>query len=331
MKTIELRQAMHTLYDERSLSISDCYSFSKIKKVDCICYFKDDKDSKAIAEILQKHIAKAHSQPILIQAVEINLTANNYYQGWKYAIKFVSQQTETHKTLVICNSIIARIFLEFAAIDEMSGKFNIPDYIVDIKEFKEDKPTYWKKVPSYISLLKEQKAVYLKKSFKLTTTFVFLLSSLDCMEILTQSYDFDTPTRVLLVNDCPKAPKWFIKRQTNKFNKNMNKNFPNVTSTYYTQTEFKKEISNLDSAIMFVPQNKTWWKYYASPGVSFWIDADDISDLDEFGPMDFQSLCEDIVQFAEISPKSRAAQTFLKLYRRKKFNCLNQFVYWLRQ
>lgn len=331
MELIELRQAMRAIYAERSLSISDCYKLEKIHKVECIYYNLEDKTSKQLAEILQKQIEAYSFQPVLIQGITFNLIANNYYLGWKEALRFISiEKKDAQKTLVLCNSIVARILLEFASIDEMSGRFNIPDYILDINEYKNEGMSYWKKVPLDIAKLKEQKAIYTNRSYKITGKAVILLSSLEYINKLKElSYNgLDT---IILVNDCPQAPQWFVKRQINKFNHSIATLFPKIFTKQYTQAEFKKEISTLDSAIMFVPQNKTWWKYYASSEVSFWIDADDISDFDDFGPMDFQSFCEDIVQFAEISPQQQAAQNFLKFYKRKKFNCLNRFVYWLRQ
>ncbi len=330
METIELRQAIRTIYAEKSLNVSDCYKFNRIKKANCIYYQQEDKGSQALAKILQKHIEETYFQPVLLQAVTFNLTARNYYLGWKEALKFVSSLEDTQKTLVICNSIVARILLEFASIDEMSDKFNIPDYILDINEYKNDELTFWNKVPSNIATLKERKAIYLTKSYKLTKDVIVLLSSLDYIEILSETNNYMLE-RAILVNDCPNAPKWYIKKQTAKFNKALNKNFPKIVVKQYTQSEFKKQISNLNSAMMFVPQSKTWWKYYASPNVSFWIDAEDNPDIDNLGPMDFQAFCKDIANFAQTAPDLQASQNFFHLYKRKKFICLNKFIYWLRQ
>lgn len=330
METIELRQTIRLLYEQRSLGISDCYRFSKIRKVSRICYQQADKESLALAEILQKHVENTHFQPVLLQAVNINLTANNYYLGWKEALKFVSNLAEAQQTLVICNSVVARVLLEFASIDEMSGKFNIPDYILDINEYKDEDITYWKKVPLNIATLKEQRAPYQSRSYKLVNHAVLLLSSLDYMPRLSALYAPKLET-IILVNDCPNAPTWFVKRKTKQFKQTINALFPKMPTKQYTQAEFKTEISKLDSAIMFVPQNKSWWKYYASEGVFFEIDADDMSDMDDLGPMDFQAFCEDMTHFAETWPDQPLSQDFLKSFKRKKFNCLNRFIYWLRQ
>ena len=330
MDTIELRQAIRSLYDDKSLSISDCYRLSSIKKANSIYYQQNDKDSQMLSKLLQQYIEATYFHPVVIQAVPFNLTAQNYYLGWKEALKFVSSLEDAQKTLVICNSIVARILLEFASIDEMSGKFNIPDYILDINEYKDEEMSYWKKAPTEIVKLKEQKALYQARSYKLVNHAVISLSSLEYMTNLTALYAPQLET-IILVNDCPNAPTWFVKRRTQKFIQTIKALFPQIATKQYTQAEFKKEISNLDSAIMFVPQSKTWWKHYVSSGVYFWIDTDDISDMDDLGPMDFQSFCEDIVQFAATSPNQQLSQDFLKSFQRKKFNCLNRFVYWLRQ
>ena len=90
MELIELRQAMRAIYAERSLSISDCYKLEKIHKVECIYYNLEDKTSKQLAEILQKQIEAYSFQPVLIQGITFNLIANNYYLGWKEALRLIS-------------------------------------------------------------------------------------------------------------------------------------------------------------------------------------------------------------------------------------------------
>lgn len=327
---IELRQAMRAIYAEKSLSISDCYRLDRIRKVECIYYDVTDKESKQLAEILQKQIEEYFFQPVLMQAVKFNLTAKNYYLGWKETLKFISSEKTSQRTLVICNSIVARILLEFESIDELSSKFFMPDYILDVNEYREEEFNYWKKVPAEISFLKDKKAIYHKKSYKMITNVIVLLSSLDSMDDVLEIDDCRLEN-IIIINDCKNAPSWFIKKQTKKLKKAMSNRFPEIKIKQYGEDEFKTKIAALDLAIMFVPQNKTWWKYYASPEVFFCITSENNIDVDHMGPMDFQAFVDDMKQFALLFPDSETSQKILSEYKYKHFNCINRFIYWMRQ
>lgn len=330
METIELRQAIRKLYNDQSLSVSDCYKLQHLRKIGSIFYFSADVASKQLAKIIQKQVESYFFQPVLLQAVPFNLTAGNYYQGWKEMLKFISHQDSMQKSLVICNSISARILLEFASIKELSDKFFIPNYILDINEYREEDLVYWKKVPAEIRAIKEQKSIYQKKSPQLVQTLIVLMSSLECMEALSEINDFALEN-IILINDCDTAPQWYRRRQRAKFDQAIRKIFPQIKSQEIGSEEFKTKIASLDSSIMILPQSKTWWKYYASSEVLFLIYTEDETDMDDFGLMEFQSFCEDMAQFALTAPNSKEAQTFRELYCPKHFNCFNKTAYWLRK
>ncbi len=338
-KKEKLRQMALSIYERKSLKISDCFELTDLTDTDEIWFADNDENLHIAAQQLKQMIEKRYKHSVSLKQIETNPLVE-----LNYRILHLLEQPRTNKVILVCSANDANLTEKI--LKQKPELNNPPFYICNIEEFSEDEiletmgiaPLHYNGMVSYrvqdpyrpFSYKKIQKAE--KLIVYLSDTENWLTAAYIWHEIL---YRYSIMPQILVVND-------LINQTTTKNCNDIYKCLRKV----FKRLEVKAEVEFLplemvglvvnrvanDQAIVVMPQLKSHivheYKKLNSQ-ISFYLCETDLVEMFQLcGPIDCQTLYNEIIKFTMLAPIDAEDLAFRQKHKTYAFPNWRMSLYW---
>lgn len=334
-----LCQAALSIYEQKSLKFSDCFELTNLNDADEIWFADNDEDLHTTAQQLKQMIEKRYKHSVCLKLIEAN-----HLVELNYRILHLLEQKRTNKVVLVCSAADADLVEK--TLNQKPELNNPPFTICNIEEFSKDviietigiAPLHYRGRVSH--RVQYPYRAFNSKKIKKAENLVVYLSDPDSWipaaylwhEVL---HSHSIAPQILVVND--------LINQTNTKNCTY---IYECLNNVFRRLNVKAELEFLpwemvglvvdrianNQAIVVMPQLKSHVVHEyqkLTSQVSFYLCATDLSEMFQLcGPIGCQTLYNEIVKFAMLSPTGADDLTFRKIYQARPFPKWKMRFYW---